>query len=84
MAENPQIRYSDLTNGERYVQEKRAAAERVTAALEKMFAPKAGEEADPKPLADIIASCIRMTAGMDVRKELMYALGAQETAGLMR
>ena len=82
MAENPQIRYSDLTNGERYVQEKRAAAERVTAALEKMFAPKAGEEADPKPLADIIASCIRMTAGMDVRKELLYALGAQETAGV--
>ena len=78
MAEHPQIRFSDLANGERYVQEKRAAAERVTDALEKMYAPKEGEEADPKPLADIMASCIRMTAAMDVRKELMHALGLQE------
>ena len=89
LAENPQIRFADLMDGRKYTAEKQAAATRLADALEKMYAPKEGQQPDLSPLADIIVSCVRAESKTNLKREILYALNApedlspQETAALM-
>ena len=81
MADNPQIRFADLTDEDKYMDQKKAAAQKLTDALAIYYAPDPGKEPNPVPLAEIIVSCMKTVENMDLGREILYAMGAPENGG---
>ena len=80
MTRDPGVRLMDLLNpdgemmreGAPCQQKLKAAVEELTAALEAY----AQTPSDPEPLAGILHTCMKWTGELDLRRELLYAAGA--------
>ena len=79
LADHPEIRVADLTDPNKYRDEKIAAGGLVSEACYRYFmGPHMADSNDQeymKPLVEIVHSAMRAVGNMDVRKELLYALG---------
>ena len=84
MARNPQVRYADLADPEKYPEEKQNAAREVLRAVTAMYPKKEGAPQnwtpDPEPLAQVLADSLQVIGSMDVKRELLYAFGASPDA----
>lgn len=78
MARNRQIRYADLTDNSKYAAEKQQAAAEVAEAFRKLYPTQEGKIPDAVPMAEILGECMKMQTNLDLKKEILYALGRQE------
>lgn len=75
MAENPDVRFADLTNPNSFRAEKLAAGQKVMEALYDRF-DKNPPQYDK--INEIVKQSMTVTANLDARKEILYALGQPE------
>ena len=82
LAGHPEIRAADLADPDKYAREKQEAGRFVADAAAKFYAGPSRDDPDDreymKQLAETMHACMTVIAGMDVRRELMYALGEPE------
>ena len=78
LAENPQIRFADLTNPDKFVSEKKEAGARVAEAFSRLYAGPPADHPEDKtylqPAAEIMKKSMKAVGELDVRRELLYAL----------
>lgn len=83
MARHPEVRFADLMNPEMYREEKLAAGREVAQAFSTLYAgPNPNHPEDKaylRPAAELMKTGMEVMAKMDVRKELLYALGEPDT-----
>lgn len=79
LAENPQIRFADLTDPDRFVSEKKEAGARVAEAFRRLYAGPPADHPDDtaylQPAVEIMKKSMKAVGELDVRRELLYALG---------
>ncbi len=78
LGRHPEIRVADLLDSTKYVREKREAGKELAEACTEIDARRKDKNQPLQKSVEFLKTCMKTTVDMDLRRELMYALGESD------